>query len=113
MLIDTPNLNLQYEGSVKNVYSNPAEPQSLWFAFTDQYSVFDWGKMPDLIANKGNALALMGTHIFQTLSDPNFWQRLPQSPHLQKFDGDYLAKRFSHPAFSGKTGLTKTGLKSH
>ncbi len=112
-MVDASTLTLQYEGSVKNVFSNTQDPQHLWFAFTDQYSVFDWGKMPDLITNKGNALALMGVHLFQRLSDPIFWQNLPQSAHLQKFDGDYLAKRFSHPAFSGRTGLAHTGLKSH
>jgi phosphoribosylaminoimidazole-succinocarboxamide synthase len=112
-MIDASNLTLKYEGSVKNVFSNPKEPEFLWFAFTDQYSVFDWGKMPDLIANKGTSLALMGAHIFQTLSNPSFWQKLPQSPYLHKFDGDYLAKRFAHPVFSGKTGLTRNGLKSH
>jgi phosphoribosylaminoimidazole-succinocarboxamide synthase len=112
-MIDPSSLTLQYEGSVKNVFSSPKEPQFLWFAFTDQYSVFDWGKMPDLIANKGTALAVMAAHIFQTLANPAFWQKLPQSPKLHKFDGDYLAKRFAHPVFSGKTGLARNGLKTH
>jgi phosphoribosylaminoimidazole-succinocarboxamide synthase len=112
-MIDGSTLILQYEGSVKNVFCSSKEPQFLWFAFTDQYSVFDWGKMPDLIANKGTALALIGAHIFQTLSSPSFWQTLPQSAHLQKFDGAYLAKRFAHPVFSGQSGFAHSGLKSH
>ena len=112
-MVDTCDLTLQYEGSVKNVFCSPKDPQSLWFAFTDQYSVFDWGKMPDLIANKGSALALIGSHIFKALSHPSFWQKLPESPHLKKFDGDYLAKRFAHPVFSGRSGLAHAGLKSH
>lgn len=35
------------------------------FVFSDRYSVFDWGKMPDLVPNKGAALCLMGAHCFE------------------------------------------------
>ncbi len=112
-MIDTPNLKLQYEGSVKNVFARKNDTHTLWFSFTDKYSVFDWGKMPDLIANKGNALALIGAYIFQRLSDANFWQKLPQSNHLKKFDASYLQKRFAHPVFSANNGLKEDGLPSH
>jgi phosphoribosylaminoimidazole-succinocarboxamide synthase len=37
------------------------------FFFSDRYSVFDWGEMPDLIARKGQALALMGAYFFELL----------------------------------------------
>ncbi len=37
------------------------------FQFSNRYSVFDWGKMPDLIPNKGSSLALMTTHFFKLL----------------------------------------------
>jgi len=37
------------------------------FYFSDRYSVFDWGEMPDLIDNKGKALCLMGAFCFETL----------------------------------------------
>ncbi len=37
------------------------------FHFSDRYSVFDWGKMPDLIENKGKALCIMGAYCFETL----------------------------------------------
>ncbi len=112
-MIDTPDLQVRYKGSVKNVFASKKDPDTLWFSFTDQYSVFDWGKMPDLIANKGNALALIGTFIFEKLRDRNFWQQLPQSSHLKKFDPTYLHKRFAHEIFQGKKGLQKNGLSSH
>jgi phosphoribosylaminoimidazole-succinocarboxamide synthase len=37
------------------------------FVFTDDYSVFDWGKMPDPIPNKGASLCAMGAHNFELL----------------------------------------------
>ena len=37
------------------------------FSFTDDYSVFDWGKMPDRIPRKGAALCTMGAYNFELL----------------------------------------------
>jgi len=37
------------------------------FVFTDDYSVFDWGKMPDEIPDKGASLCTMGAHNFELL----------------------------------------------
>ncbi len=37
------------------------------FIFSDRYSVFDWGEMPDLIEGKGAALCLMGAYCFEHL----------------------------------------------
>ena len=37
------------------------------FEFTDDYSVFDYGKMPDVIPNKGEALCRMAAYNFQQL----------------------------------------------
>ncbi|MFB6081346.1 MAG: phosphoribosylaminoimidazolesuccinocarboxamide synthase [Halanaeroarchaeum sp.] len=39
------------------------------FAFTDDYSVFDWGKMPDTIPRKGASLCVMGADNFERLED--------------------------------------------
>ncbi|WP_324759286.1 phosphoribosylaminoimidazolesuccinocarboxamide synthase [Haloarcula montana] len=39
------------------------------FAFTDDYSVFDWGKMPDRIPEKGASLCTMGAFNFQLLEE--------------------------------------------
>jgi phosphoribosylaminoimidazole-succinocarboxamide synthase len=40
------------------------------FHFSDRYSVFDWGEMPDHIDGKGAALCLMGAYCFERLE----WQ---------------------------------------
>ena len=50
--------------------SEPAGPETLGrgaFVFTDDYSVFDWGKMPDAIPNKGASLCAMGAANFEAL----------------------------------------------
>ena len=50
----------------------PATPDALGrgaFVFTDAYSVFDWGKMPDPIPDKGASLCTMGAFNFERLED--------------------------------------------
>jgi phosphoribosylaminoimidazole-succinocarboxamide synthase len=39
------------------------------FHFSDRYSVFDWGEMPDLIDGKGAALCVMGAYCFERLEE--------------------------------------------
>jgi phosphoribosylaminoimidazole-succinocarboxamide synthase len=39
------------------------------FHFSDRYSVFDWGEMPDLIDGKGAALCMMGAYLFERLEE--------------------------------------------
>ncbi|MES2803127.1 MAG: phosphoribosylaminoimidazolesuccinocarboxamide synthase [Bdellovibrionota bacterium] len=57
---------LLYQGSVKNVRGQVLD-SSLVFEYSDRYSVFDWGEMPDQIPGKGAALNLMGYAFFQYL----------------------------------------------
>lgn len=101
---------LIYEGSVKRLWQCPDDKSKLWFEFTDDYSIFDWGKMPDTIANKGRALAFLGAHFFETLGQPSFWQELRESRYLKRFGGDWLKQRFSHPVYEGLIG---NGLPHH
>ena len=58
-------------GSVKDLHilRTPTEEQPGVgrFLFSDRYSVFDWGEMPDLINHKGRALAVMGAYFFELL----------------------------------------------
>jgi phosphoribosylaminoimidazole-succinocarboxamide synthase len=54
-----------YEGSSKNVHVG--NDKTAIFEFTDRYSVFDWGAMPDLLPQKGMALAHMGATFFKLL----------------------------------------------
>jgi phosphoribosylaminoimidazole-succinocarboxamide synthase len=39
------------------------------FHFSDRFSVFDWGEMPDTIPGKGAALCLMGAYCFERLEE--------------------------------------------
>jgi phosphoribosylaminoimidazole-succinocarboxamide synthase len=39
------------------------------FVFSNRYSVFDWGKMPDLIKDKGASLATMAAFNFERLEE--------------------------------------------
>lgn len=61
-----------YRGSVKDVYGHPGD-ESLIFHFSDRYSVFDWGEMPDLLPGKGAALAVIGDCFFRFLGNPAAW----------------------------------------
>lgn len=58
-------------GSVKDlrIIKKPTEKEMGIgrFNFSDRYSVFDWGEMPDLIENKGAALCIMGAYCFEKL----------------------------------------------
>ena len=48
-----------YRGSVKNVRGE-VSAKELLFEFSDRFSVFDWGEMPDALDEKGKTLAVMG-----------------------------------------------------
>jgi len=58
-------------GSVKDLLvSEPAYEDRAGvgtFIFSDRYSVFDWGEMPDHIADKGRSLAVMAAYHFEEL----------------------------------------------
>ena len=58
-------------GSVKDLeISKKPTPSAMGvgkFHFSDRYSVFDWGEMPDHIQGKGAALCTMGAYCFERL----------------------------------------------
>ena len=78
MLIALPDIT--YEGSVKNVrmirHPTPARVGLGLFDYTDFFSVFDWGRMPDELRNKGKALATLTAFIFEAMQKPDTWQAL-------------------------------------
>lgn len=59
---------LLYQGSVKNLFSLNSD---ILFEYSDRYSLFDWGEMPDQLVQKGECLALMGALFFKELSAHN------------------------------------------
>lgn len=95
-------MELVHRGSVKNIFSADLNPNSsttktrhLFFQFSDRYSIFDWGEMPDLITHKGKVLAVMADRFFQLLSNPKTWQELKAYyPNLLDLFDSQLYKRF-------------------
>jgi phosphoribosylaminoimidazole-succinocarboxamide synthase len=65
-------LGLLYSGSVKDVYGVAGKDPYV-FQFSDRYSIFDWGEMPDALAGKGEALAVMGDLFFRHLGRAETW----------------------------------------
>ncbi|MEM3086687.1 MAG: phosphoribosylaminoimidazolesuccinocarboxamide synthase [Halobacteria archaeon] len=66
-----PPAKLAHTGSVKSLYvEKPPTADSFgtgYFEFSDHYSVFDYGRMPDDIPSKGEALKRMSLHWFKAL----------------------------------------------
>ncbi|MCS7249928.1 MAG: phosphoribosylaminoimidazolesuccinocarboxamide synthase [candidate division WOR-3 bacterium] len=60
-------------GSVKDlvIIKEPKENKSGIgrFIFSDRYSVFDWGEMPDKIEEKGKAICLVSAYFFEKLEE--------------------------------------------
>jgi phosphoribosylaminoimidazole-succinocarboxamide synthase len=103
-------MELVYEGSVKRVFKK-ANKDSLFFEFTDDYSVFDWGKMPDTIEHKGRSLAILGAYFFEKLAEPMFWQSLKNHNGLKKIKSEWLNKRFENDLY--KQQLCSQGARHH
>lgn len=102
-----------YRGSVKDVYTNIVDRQgnaAAVFAFSDAYSVFDWGKMPDLLAHKGAALTLMAADIFERAERPETWQEFSKSPGAQRLR---RANRFGAAFNELGEQLQQQGLRTH
>ncbi|KYG65928.1 phosphoribosylaminoimidazole succinocarboxamide synthase [Bdellovibrio bacteriovorus] len=58
-------MELVYTGSVKDLYK---DGNKLVFKYSNRYSIFDWGEMPDEIPHKGEALASMAASFFEHLA---------------------------------------------
>ncbi len=80
---------LLYTGSVKNVRGEVSE-SFCYFEYSDRYSIFDWGEMPDHIDQKGVALNRMGAAYFEYLEKPSTWVDFLQADELKIFDSNLL-----------------------
>jgi len=59
------------------------------FIFSDRYSIFDWGKMPDEIKDKGSALCLMGAYFFERAEEQGIkshYRGLVEKGKIKKLD---------------------------
>lgn len=102
-------LKLAYEGSVKRVWQCPWQEDSLLFQFTDDYSIFDWGKMPETIENKGKSLAVFGAYFFELLARKEFWAETLDLGSLP-FNREFLNQLDGSAALQQ---LKNEGLQSH
>jgi phosphoribosylaminoimidazole-succinocarboxamide synthase len=62
-----------HTGSVKEIKGIKGQSPYV-FEFSDRYSIFDWGAMPDYLESKGECLAAMADLFFKKLGDPSFWR---------------------------------------
>jgi phosphoribosylaminoimidazole-succinocarboxamide synthase len=92
---------LLHRGSVKDIYKVHSQEDVLTFKFSDRYSVFDWGEMPDALEGKGRALASMGLAFFQFLGSPKNWKNWQGRQNL------------SGPEESAYKKLCQKGLSHH
>jgi phosphoribosylaminoimidazole-succinocarboxamide synthase len=104
-----------YTGSVKNLRvvekPSPTEPGIYLFEYTDDYSIFDWGKMPDPLAGKGQAMATLTAFFFEELEAPSTWEELERSSCWQSIpDQEFRDSLVNSPLFSK---LQKEGLRTH
>ncbi|MEK6579868.1 MAG: phosphoribosylaminoimidazolesuccinocarboxamide synthase, partial [Bdellovibrionota bacterium] len=101
-----------YEGSVKDLKGpiTVGSDSCLVFDYTDAYSVFDWGRMPDLLPNKGEALATLAGCWLEKLEKSETWQAFSKSSvalQLRK------ANRFGSAFIEAGEALQQTGLRTH
>ena len=59
-------MELIYKGSVKDLYK---KENHIVFNYSNRYSIFDWGEMPNEIPHKGEALASLATLFFEYLKE--------------------------------------------
>lgn len=98
--------NLLYRGSVKDVYGLPGIDPYV-FKFSDRYSIFDWGEMPDALPGKGEALSTMGDLFFRYLGRSETWAGWKVPLNYPSEWRDSLSKS------SALAGLRVAGLRHH
>lgn len=103
---------LLYPGSVKDV-RGPIRLENevaVVFDYSDAYSVFDWGRMPDTLPGKGAALAIIASDWFEKLARAETWREFSRSPDaLALRRGNRFGSAFNE---QGEI-LQNLGLKTH
>jgi phosphoribosylaminoimidazole-succinocarboxamide synthase len=110
-------LDVLYRGSVKDLLGpvrvadhDGRAQDAVFFQYTDAFSVFDWGRMPDALPRKGEALAVMAAHFFEQLAHPETWKefsKTPQALALRK------ANRFGSNFNEWGERLQREGTRTH
>ncbi len=105
-------MDLIYRGSVKDllgpVKAGPTE--AVVFEYSDAYSVFDWGRMPDALPRKGEALATLAADLFEKLEKADHWREFSKSPVAL---GLRKSNRFGSAFNETGETLQGQGLRTH
>ncbi|MBL7714722.1 MAG: hypothetical protein JNL01_04585 [Bdellovibrionales bacterium] len=106
-----------YQGSVKDILGpvrvkldDPAPTDCVLFRYSDAYSVFDWGRMPDALTGKGSALAVFAAAFFERLQLATTWKDFSKDPAAQTLR---KANRFGSDFNEIGEILQRDGLKTH
>jgi phosphoribosylamine--glycine ligase len=93
-----------YQGSVKDIYE---KQNRLEFEFSDRYSIFDWGEMPDKVDEKGKHLTTITTALFDYLNEPASFKNISYPKSLSKTETENLK--------NSKTlkDLVRNGARTH
>jgi phosphoribosylaminoimidazole-succinocarboxamide synthase len=93
-------MKLVKKGSVKDIYT---DDKDLFFKFSNRYSIFDWGEMPDQIPRKGDSLLRSASSLFKLLEDKNSWNNWDSG----------LDKKMSYYVMSELSKLKENGANTH
>ncbi len=102
-----------YRGSVKDILGPATGADgcaAVLFDYTDAFSVFDWGRMPDTLPHKGEALAILAAHWFERLEDASTWREFSRAPEaLALRKGNRFGSAFNELGEK----LQSEGLRTH
>ena len=99
-----------YAGSVKDLWGpfDVSGERAIAFQYTDAYSVFDWGRMPDSLPKKGQALSMLGAYFFERLESPAAWKEFSKTETAMN-----LRRGAKADFVDIGEGLQKHGLRTH
>jgi phosphoribosylamine--glycine ligase len=117
--VSVTDLPLLKRGSVKNlrgplpgsIPGSSSGKNEIVFEFTNDFSVFDWGKMPDPIPGKGKALLELAAHLFRELAHPSSWKGFFRSKDAEAFLASAPAK-FENYLPELRRELESVGMRS-
>jgi phosphoribosylaminoimidazole-succinocarboxamide synthase len=95
---------LLYRGSTKDIFELSAE--ECLFKFSNRYSIFDWGEMPDEIEGKGESTANLTEYIYRY-----FEKNVGCPTHLLKMgtlENELVVRRFQVPRNQDVLNFYKT-----
>ncbi len=111
------SLKTLYQGSVKNILgplrleAGSGEPvAAVLFEYTDAYSVFDWGRMPDALPGKGAALATLAADWFERLEKASEWTEFLASKEALELT---RSNRYGSAFIEFGEELKRDGLRTH